>query len=760
MEEWKMPYADVILPLPVKRTFTYHVPKDLAGIIAIGKRVRVPLGLTRNYTAIVARLHDEEPEFETKDIAEVIDDKPVVTEIQLKHWQWIANYYMCPIGDVLKAAMPSGLKQDDSYRPKTETCVTLAPAFHNLHGMKTVQSILKGSKAQLRVFNTVIRLQEWDKVLCRDSQAPKEVTKEDVLNNATATTATLKKLVDSGYLKTYNRTIARNKDSASPCTENINKLNDNQEKAYHDILKQMESHRVTLLYGVTSSGKTEIYIHLIQKTIDEGKQVLYLLPEIALTVQITERLHRVFGNRLGIYHSKIVDAERVEMWQKQLSDSPYDIILGVRSSCFLPFHRLGLVIIDEEHETSFKQQEPAPRYHARSAAIMLAHYHGAKTLLGTATPSMETYFNAANGKYGLACLTKRYKDIQLPEIKVIDIQDRMKRKLMEGPFSPELIEAVRDALDNGNQAILFQNRRGYVPIVECDKCGWVPRCTNCDVSLTLHKRSGLLTCHYCGAVYKLPDNCPECGSKGIKGKGFGTEKIEDITATLFPDAHIARMDLDTTRTRSAYERIINDFSGEKTNILIGTQMVSKGLDFGKVSVVGILNADTMLNYPDFRAYEQAFTMMAQVSGRAGRKDRQGLVILQTRSPESPVIRQLSGNDFKSFYHSLLEERRLFRYPPFTHIIYIYIRHKKEMIAETAADSMATSLKNILGDRVLGPDKPSVARIKQMAIRKIMLKLENGINLDKVRDCLHKEESRIMQQQRFATVQVIFDVDPL
>ena len=477
-------------------------------------------------------------------------------------------------------------------------------------------------------------------------------------------------------------------------------------------------------------------------------------------MQITERLHRVFGNRLGIYHSKIVDAERVEMWQKQLSDSPYDIILGVRSSCFLPFHRLGLVIIDEEHETSFKQQEPAPRYHARSAAIMLAHYHGAKTLLGTATPSMETYFNAANGKYGLACLTKRYKDIKLPEIKVIDIQDRMKRKLMEGPFSPELIEAVRDALDNGNQAILFQNRRGYVPIVECDKCGWVPRCTNCDVSLTLHKRSGLLTCHYCGAVYKLPDNCPECGSKGIKGKGFGTEKIEDITATLFPDAHIARMDLDTTRTRSAYERIINDFSGEKTNILIGTQMVSKGLDFGKVSVVGILNADTMLNYPDFRAYEQAFTMMAQVSGRAGRKDRQGLVILQTRSPESPVIRQLSGNDFKSFYHSLLEERRLFRYPPFTHIIYIYIRHKKEMIAETAADSMATSLKNILGDRVLGPDKPSVARIKQMAIRKIMLKLENGINLDKVRDCLHKEESRIMQQQRFATVQVIFDVDPL
>ena len=484
------------------------------------------------------------------------------------------------------------------------------------------------------------------------------------------------------------------------------------------------------------------------------------MPEIALTVQITDRLRRVFGNKLGIYHSRYNDDERVEIWNKQLSSTPYEVILGARSAVFLPFQRLGLVIIDEEHETSFKQQDPAPRYHARSTAIVLAQMYGAKTLLGTATPSAESYKNAQLGKYGLVTLSQRYKDIQLPAIEVVDVKDLRRRKMMSGLFSPHLLSAVREALQRGEQAILFQNRRGFAPMVECHVCGWVPRCPNCDVSLTHHKNMNLLTCHYCGYTERVPEQCPSCESKDIKGRGYGTEKIEDEILNLFPDARVARMDLDTTRTKNAYERLISDFSAGKTNLLIGTQMVSKGLDFDRVSVVGILDADNMLNYPDFRAYENAFTMMAQVSGRAGRKGKQGRVILQTKSPELPVIQQVVRHDNAAFYSSLLEERAAFRYPPFFHLIYIYLKHRNDDTVNSASLEIGSRLREIFGDRVLGPDKPSVARVKTLYIRKIILKLENGADYKLAKQYLRTIKDAMMKEKRYGALTIYYDIDPL
>jgi primosomal protein N' (replication factor Y) len=494
--------------------------------------------------------------------------------------------------------------------------------------------------------------------------------------------------------------------------------------------------------------------------LEQKKQVLYLLPEIALTVQIMNRLRKVFGNRLGIYHSKYSDEERVEIWQKQLSASPYDVILGARSAVFLPMQNLGLVIIDEEHETSYKQQDPVPRYHARSAAIMMAQMYGAKTLLGTATPSMESYHNARTGKYGLVQLKQRYQGVELPEVKIVDTKDLQHRKMMSGPFSPLLLSKVREALERGEQAILFQNRRGFAPMMECKKCGWVPKCQNCDVSLTLHRNMNLLTCHYCGYTYKVPEECPSCEDKDVRTRGYGTEKIEDAVREIFPDANVARMDLDTTRTRNAYERIINDFATGKTNILIGTQMISKGLDFDRVSVVGILNADSMMNYPDFRAYEQAYMMMSQVSGRAGRRGKRGLVVLQTKNPQAPLIGYVVRNDYEALYDEMVEERQLFRYPPFTHLIYVYLKHKQDDVVNTAAIELASRLRQWFGSRVLGPDKPAVAKVKAMNIRKVVLKLENGIDNKKVRQYLILAQQQILTDKRYGALQVYYDVDPL
>ena len=669
-----MKYVDVILPLPLDGTFTYSVPDGMEGKVVSGVRLLVPLGKSKKYIAMATRLHDDKPAFSCKPVEAVLDNTPSLLPQQMRLWQWIGYYYMAPLGDVYNAAMPGGLKSTEKFKPKMELYVELASTYRSEQALHVALNLVQRALKQAKTLTTFLSLSHWDSL---DGDTPREgikkVTKEELMNESHCTDAVVKALINRGILVTYKLEIGRLNTNGESHLDLIKPLSLAQQDAYNGILMQMMKKDVVLLHGVTSSGKTEIYIHLIRKTIEEHKQVLYLLPEIALTVQIMERLHRVFGDRLGIYHSKYSDAERVEIWQKQLSDHPYDVILGARSAVFLPFKNLGLVIIDEEHETSFKQQDPAPRYHARSAAIVLAKMYGAKTLLGTATPSMESYYNAQQGKYGLVELKTRYKGIQLPEIQVVDVKDLRRRKMMSGPFSPQLLAAVREALKNGQQAILFQNRRGFAPMVECKVCGWVPKCKNCDVSLTLHKSINLLTCHYCGYTYPVPTECPNCGSTEIMGRGFGTEKIEDQIAEIFPEAKIARMDLDTTRTRNAYERLIADFSEGRTNLLIGTQMVSKGLDFDKVSVVGILNADSMLNYPDFRAYEHAFMMMAQVSGRAGRKGKRGLVILQTKNPTLPVIGQVVNNDYEGLYQGVLEERRTFHYPPFFHLINVYAK---------------------------------------------------------------------------------------
>ena len=756
-----MKYVDVILPLPLDGTFTYSVPDGMEGKVVPGVRLLVPLGKSKKYIAMATRLHDDKPAFSCKPVEAVLDNTPSLLPQQMRLWQWIGYYYMAPLGDVYNAAMPGGLKSTEKFKPKMELYVELASTYRSEQALHVALNLVQRALKQAKTLTTFLTLSHWDSL---DGDTPREgikkVTKEELMNESHCTAAVVKALINRGILVTYKLEIGRLNTNGESHLDLIKPLSLAQQDAYNGILMQMMKKDVVLLHGVTSSGKTEIYIHLIRKAIEEHKQVLYLLPEIALTVQIMERLHRVFGDRLGIYHSKYSDAERVEIWQKQLSDHPYDVILGARSAVFLPFKNLGLVIIDEEHETSFKQQDPAPRYHARSAAIVLAKMYGAKTLLGTATPSMESYYNAQQGKYGLVELKTRYKGIQLPEIQVVDVKDLRRRKMMSGPFSPQLLAAVREALKNGQQAILFQNRRGFAPMVECKVCGWVPKCKNCDVSLTLHKSINLLTCHYCGYTYPVPTECPNCGSTEIMGRGFGTEKIEDQIAEIFPEAKIARMDLDTTRTRNAYERLIADFSEGRTNLLIGTQMVSKGLDFDKVSVVGILNADSMLNYPDFRAYEHAFMMMAQVSGRAGRKGKRGLVILQTKNPTLPVIGQVVNNDYEGLYQGILEERRTFHYPPFFHLINVYVKHKYDKVCEQAGYELSKTLRSWFGERVLGPDKPAVARVKTMNIRKIVIKLENGIDQQKVREYLKFAQQQMGKDPRYGALQIYYDVDPL
>lgn len=756
-----MHYVDVILPLPLEGTFTYSVPEPMVAQVRMGVRVLVPLGRSKTYTAMAVRLHSEKPEFETRPIIQVIDAEPVLIEQQLRLWQWISTYYMSPIGDVFKAALPAGLKAEENYRPKTVRCVTLPANLRSEQSLHMALTILKRALKQHQTFSTYLQLSHWSEI---DGETPPahiaEIACDELQNAANASDAVLRQLIQRNFLELYHREVGRLNTTGEYHPERIQPLSPAQQAAEDSIQKQFNEKNVVLLHGVTSSGKTEIYIHLIKKAIDEGKQVLYLLPEIALTVQMTRRLQNVFGSRLGIYHSKYSDAERVEIWKKQLSSEPYDVILGARSAVFLPFTRLGFVIVDEEHETSFKQQDPAPRYHARSTAIMLARmYEGAKVLLGTATPSMESYHNACTGKYGYVQLTSRYKDVAMPEIRVVDTKDLYHRKMMRGAFSPDLLEAMRTALRNKKQVLLFQNRRGFAPMVECKVCGWVPKCKNCDVSLTYHRSMNLLTCHYCGYTYPVPKQCPNCESTELLGRGYGTEKIEDRVRELFPEARIARMDLDTTRSAGAYGRIIDDFSCGRTDILIGTQMITKGLDFSGVTVVGILNADTMLNYPDFRAYEQAFQMLSQVSGRAGRRDERGLVILQTKSADLPVIQQVVAGDFQTFARDLLEERSMFRYPPFYHLVYVYLRHRNEQLVDSAAIEMASRLRQAFADRVLGPDKPAVARVKTESIRKIVIKLEQGINLPLARQCMAEARTQLLQDKRYAAMTVFFDVDP-
>jgi primosomal protein N' (replication factor Y) len=759
-----MMYADVILPVPLPGTFTYAVPEGMD--VRVGERVLVAFGRSKTYLGIVVRVHQEKPVgYEVKPLLQAVDAAPIVTDVQLRLWSWISDYYLSPVGEVYKAALPAGLKAEDGYRPKTETYIRLTEQYRNVTALHIALNVLARARKQLEAFTAYLELSRWDQVT--DSSAAVEaVTREELMNASGASAETIKQLEKRQMLECYEVEVGRLNHGGDYRPDLIKPLSEAQGNAYNAILMQMMKKNVTLLHGVTSSGKTELYIHLIQQALERHQQVLYLLPEIALTVQMMQRLQRIFGSRLGIYHSKYSDAERVEIWQKQLSANPYDVILGARSAVFLPFQRLGLVIVDEEHETSYKQQDPAPRYHARNVAIMLAHLctqHSAlntKVLLGTATPSLESYYNAKTGKYGLVTLKERYQGIELPEIQVVDVADLQRRKMMAGPFSPLLLTRVREALERGEQAILFQNRRGFAPLIECHQCGWVPTCQHCDVSLTLHRQLNQLTCHYCGFTYKVPTECPCCGSTDLRTRGYGTEKIEEQVREAFPEARIARMDLDTTRTRNAYERIISDFGAGRTNILIGTQMISKGLDFDKVSVVGIVNADSMLNMPDFRAYEHAFMMMSQVAGRAGRKHRRGLVILQTKQKDLPVIRQVVHNDYEALYRDLIAERQAFRYPPYYRLIYVFLRHRQDATVQTAATELGSRLRQWFGARVLGPDKPSVAKVKSQNIRKLVLKLEQGIDMKRVREYLLQAQQQMLADKRYASLQVFYDVDPL
>ena len=757
-----MRYVDVILPLPLEGTFSYAVDDKKANGIVAGMRLLVPWGKSKTVAALCVRVHDDKPQLDEskiKEVLDVLDPAPVILPHQYRLWQWIASYYMCTMGEVMNAALPAGLKAETGYRPKTEPCVRLAAKYRNEQALHVAIELLRRMPKQQKVFLTFLQLSHWDLYFENPCEI-KELTREELMNATSCSTAIVRQLVVHGFLEAYDREVGRLNHAGQPHPENMKTLNDAQAKAMDDIEAQWKEKNVVLLHGVTSSGKTEIYIHLIEKAIAEGKQVLYLLPEIALTVQMTERLQCVFGSELGIYHSKYSDAERVEIWQKQLSDKPYSVILGARSAVFLPFQRLGLVIIDEEHETSYKQQDPAPRYHARSAAIVMAQMLGAKTLLGTATPCIETYHNALTGKYGLVTLSQRFKGVELPRIELVDIKDLRHRKMMRGPLSPQLLAAMREALNAGEQVILFQNRRGFAQMLACPTCGWTPRCENCDVTLTYHKTAGQLVCHYCGYTCAVPSVCPACGDHHLFSRGFGTEKIEDIVREEFPEARVARMDLDSTRSKNAYDRIINDFSSGRTNVLIGTQMVTKGLDFGRVTVVGILDADTMLNFPDFRAYEQAFMMMAQVSGRAGRRGKQGHVFLQTRSADLPVIHQVIAHDYQGFYRDVIRERIDFHYPPFYHLVFVYLKHRNSDVVELAAQELGNRLRQGFGSRVLGPDKPSVARVKNLAIRKIIVKLENGANLPRCKQYMKDVYRLLMQDKRYASLQVYYDVDPL
>ena len=815
-------FIDVVIPLPIPGLFTYSVEESDYRQIQAGCRVIVPFGRKKYYTALVFKKHNDEPrEYKVKPIYAVLDYQPILLAAQIQFWSWLSDYYISALGDVFKAALPSGLKlesetlvelnkdyvgtpdltpnelkvldllSDESvqcvkklakdseianilavanrllergaiifreelkqeYKPRMEVRIRFSKQYESVESTENLFQLLSNAPKQLDI---VMKYMDLSGFLQGELF---EVSKHRLLDAAQATASSLKGLINKGVLEEYEVEIGRLQGVVHQ-EEEAHQLNESQTRALKEINLSFGKKQVCLLHGVTSSGKTEVYIHLIQQILDAGKQVLYLLPEIALTTQITERLKRVFGDKLGVYHSKFSDAERVEIWKKQLSEQPYQVVLGVRSSIFLPFQNLGLVIVDEEHETTYKQQDPAPRYHARDAVIVLAHIYGANVLLGTATPSIETWHNVESNKYGLVQLTERYKEIELPEIIPVDIYELKRKKRMKGQFSPLLLSSIREALAQKEQIILFQNRRGFAPIVECNVCSWVPKCVNCDVSLTYHKRYNELTCHYCGYTYQLPTVCPSCESEELTTKGFGTEKVEAEIQSLFPNASVARMDLDTTRTRNSYEKIISDFEEGRTNILIGTQMISKGLDFNHVRVVGILNADTMLNYPDFRAYERAYQLMAQVSGRAGRHKKRGKVILQTHSIDHPIIPQVINNRYEEMVAMQLEERQLFHYPPYYRLIYVYLKHRDEKKLDFMARFMANQLRASFGARVLGPDKPPVGRVQTYFIKKIVIKLETSLSIKSAKAIMLGIKERMLQDQRFKSLIVYYDVDPM
>lgn len=819
-------YVDVVVPLSLDGLFTYEVPAGLSGRVAAGSRVVVPFGARRSYTAVAVRLHDEAPAAGTalKAVADVLDEAPLLLPAQLELWRWLADYYMCTPGEVMRAALPSGLKLESEtqvslspeadpaaaytprerallallstergtsldalshrlggaplqgvvrrlldrgavrvhealagrYRPLTEQRLSLAPPYAAPGALRQLYISLDRSPAQRALLDAYFRLAPPDDG--DGGGAPHEVTRARLLAAGGGSASALAQLRRKGVFAERTCTVDRLPEGPVAAAAPL-PLAPMQQRAFDAVVEALSGREVCLLHGVTSSGKTEVYTHLIARELAAGRQVLYLVPEIALTTQLTERLGRIFGGRMGVYHSKFPDALRVELWQRQLGPSAFPLVLGVRSSLFLPFRRLGLVIVDEEHDASYKQQDPAPRYNARDAAIVLARLHGARVVLGTATPAMETYRNALERKYALVEMTERYGGVELPEICVEDVGELRRKRLMKTPFSPRLTAEVRRVLAAGGQAILFQNRRGYAPVVVCRSCGWTPRCPHCDVSLTLHSREGRLVCHYCGATFDVSRSCPQCGDTELRDVGYGTERIEEAVAAVFPEARTVRMDLDTTRSRTAYERIIDDFQTGRANLLVGTQMVTKGLDFGRVGVVGILNADQMLCRPDFRAHERAFQMMAQVAGRAGRRGTRGLVVLQTRSPGLPLIDQVVRGDYAAFYREQAAERRLFRYPPFCRLIYVSLRHRDERTAEGAAAWLAAALRPHFADALLGPDRPPVGRARSLFIRRLVVKAGPALPLAGVRRTLLAARTALLSVQAYRSVGVSFDVDP-
>ncbi|NCD68916.1 replication restart helicase PriA [Mucilaginibacter agri] len=812
-------FVDVILPLAIAKNYTYRVPFELNNAVAIGKRVVVQFGKSKLYTAIIAGISEHAPEkYEAKYLMDVLDEQPVVTEVQLSFWQWMANYYLCNTGEVMNAALPSALKL------ASETKIVLnkdyeidRTALHDkeylivdaldiqpeltvsdiakLLGQKTVMPILKlmfeknlimisetvnerykprkRAYIKLNPFYQGEQMQELFELL--EKRAPKQadvvlayinlarggkkVSKNDLLEASGATSAVVKALVEKEILFAEDVNVSRLFFENDTDPELAAVLSDEQETVLTEIRTQFEQKDVVLLHGITSSGKTQLYIKLIEEMIASGRQVLYLLPEIALTTHIIERLRRYFGESIGVYHSRFNDQERVEVWQKVL-DGSYKIVLGARSSVFLPFNDLGLIVVDEEHETSYKQFDPAPRYNARDAAIYLGAMYQGKVLLGSATPSIESYYNAKTNKYGFAELKTRYGGVEMPEIQVVNIAEELKRKTMSSHFTSVLMDDMQQAIEKKEQIILFQNRRGYAPVMLCKTCAFTPKCINCDVSLTYHKSSGKMHCHYCGYKEDSPTTCPACGSAHLEYKGFGTEKVEDELSVLLPDARIMRMDLDTTRAKNAFQNIMNDLEEKRLDILVGTQMVAKGLDFADVTVIGIINADSLLKYPDFRANERSFQMLAQVSGRAGRRGKQGKVVIQTYDPSHRVIQQVIDNNYADLYTNEIDERKTFKYPPFYRMIQLDIKHKDPDLLYQQAEYIAGELRKHFGERVIGPEYPLVSRIRNFYIKTIMLKFERDtLSLNKAKDIIRNVVLQFQTTKLSKGCVIQPDVDP-
>ncbi|MBR5327300.1 MAG: primosomal protein N' [Paludibacteraceae bacterium] len=765
---------DIILPLAIADVYTYNIPETIQYPLT-GKRVLVPLG-RKSIIGIIYRKHEGElpANIKVRDVLQIIDEEPIVTAEQLKLWEWLSSYYMCTLGEVMAAALPSEII-DDNYSAATTQYIQLAPAYLAKEAQEQLLGELKRAKKQEQLVRDFLRL-------AQNYQVERRV----LLEQSGVSGAILRTLIEKGVFLEEQRPVSRllqyTGEIQSPKTLDIQ-----QSRALTAIQRAWEKTPVTLLHGVTSSGKTEVYIHLIDQALKQGKQVLYLVPEIALTTQLTDRLRAVFGDQLLVYHSKFSNAERVEIYNQVqhsskivqnssiLNDTEREalnniehserreargrVILGARSAIFLPFNNLGLIIVDEEHEPSYKQQDPAPRYHARSAAIMMAYWYGAKVLLGTATPSIESYYNALSGKYGLVEMKERFQGLQLPQISMIDLQRQYHRKEMYGHFADPLVDRIREELAKGKQVILFQNRRGYAPVLQCTKCGEAPKCPNCDVTMTYHKATNSLVCHYCGHSTRIPSKCPKCGGE-MRTQGFGTERLEEEIQGLFPEARVARMDLDSTRKKDAYQTIIDRFSNHEVDILIGTQMVTKGLHFNDVSLVAVLQADSLLNTPDFRSYEQAFQMLEQVSGRAGRTGSQGEVMIQTFNPKNPVFEYLKTHDYEGLYQQQIAERELFKYPPYQRLIMLTLRHRDLGRLEAAATLLQQRLQQSFGERVSGVIIPSVTKISNQWVRQIRLRVETTANIAQAKALVKEHITFVQRQEKSKGTTILPDVDPM